>query len=292
MSSGQDLAGQVPPNPIPDHPRYTMVSYVNRGRHGFVLRAVDKLTGQEVAIKFLERSTGDSKYVSREILNQYKLCHPHVIGLLDVFLTPRFLALVLEYANFGDLHSYVMSRRGLSEPEARWFFQQLMLAVDFCHQMGVVNRDIKLENTLLVGDTRPLIKISDFGFSKDEHGQSAPTTRVGTVMYMAPEVVSNGPDAVYDAKKSRCMVLWSRSRSVARDVEAGSRASVFRSKAFLKHPWYKEGLSPGVEGYNQSVVSQALEQQSADDPSLNRIKAVLTELEAQSHNWRRESLDE
>ena len=92
------------------------------------------------------------------------------------------MALVLEYANFGDLHSYVMSRRGLSEPEARWFFQQLMLAVDFCHRMGVVNRDIKLENTLLAGDTRPLIKISDFGFSKDEHGQSAPTTRVGTVM--------------------------------------------------------------------------------------------------------------
>ena len=114
--------------------------------------------------------------------------------------------------------------------EARWFFQQLMLAVDFCHRMGVVNRDIKLENTLLAGDGRPLIKIADFGFSKDEHGQSAPTTRVGTVMcvkipiflvflsiflaislviytflrvfcrYMAPEVVSNGPDNVYDAK--------------------------------------------------------------------------------------------
>ena len=85
MSSGQDPAGQVPPNPIPDHTRYNMasappprkptiqttdtihssninlsilqVSYVNRGRHGFVLRAIDKLTGQEVAIKFLERST-------------------------------------------------------------------------------------------------------------------------------------------------------------------------------------------------------------------------------------------
>lgn len=255
-----------------------------------------------------------------------------------MFLTPRFLALVLEYANFGDLHSYVMSRRGLSEPEARWFFQQLMLAVDFCHQMGVVNRDIKLENTLLVGDTRPLIKISDFGFSKDEHGQSAPTTRVGTVMYMAPEVVSNGPDAVYDAKKAdvwSCGVVlyamltgkypFKRDEDNALSKVQGIRAALqrilrgeytappnvspecsdllqgmlkpdpehrFSVESILKHPWYKEGLSPGVEGYNQSVVSQALEQQSADDPTLNRIKAVLTELEAQSHNWRRESLDE
>jgi len=55
-----------------------------------------------------------------------------------------------------------------------------------------VNRDIKLENTLLAGDTRPLIKLADFGFSKDEHGQSAPTTRVGTVMYMAPGQCAHG----------------------------------------------------------------------------------------------------
>lgn len=95
-----------------------------------------------------------------------------------------------------------MSRHGIPEDEARWFFQQLILAVDFCHQMGVVNRDIKLENSLLCGREQPLLKIADFGFSKDEHGQSAPSTRVGTIMYMAPEVISAGPGMTYNAKKA------------------------------------------------------------------------------------------
>jgi len=72
--------------------------------------------------------------------------------------------------------------------------------------MGISNRDIKLENTLLAGvDTRPLIKLADFGFSKDEStGQSAPTSRVGTVMYMPPEIVSlsSGDLRAYDGKKA------------------------------------------------------------------------------------------
>ena len=221
-----------------------------------------------------------------------------------------------------------MSRRGLAEPEARWFFQQLMLAVDFCHRMGVVNRDIKLENTLLAGDARPLIKISDFGFSKDEHGQSAPTTRVGTVMYMAPEVVSNGPDAVYDAKKAdvwSCGVVlyamltgkypFKRDEDNNLSKVQGVRAALQRIlrgdyavpahlsptckdllhhmlkpdpkhrlsvEEVMQHAWYKEGLSPGVDGYNQTVIAQAEQQQGLDDPTLNRIKAVLMELQTQS----------
>lgn len=126
----------------------------------------------------------------------------------QIFLTPRYLALVLEYANFGDLHTFVMTRGGLVEEQARWFFQQLILAVDFCHKMGISNRDIKLENILLAGDSQPLLKLADFGFSKSEHGQSAPTTRVGTVMYMAPEVLtfSSKDNSSYDARKAD---VWS-----------------------------------------------------------------------------------
>jgi serine/threonine-protein kinase SRK2 len=125
-----------------------------------------------------------------------------------VFLTPQYLALVLEYANFGDLHTYVMTRGGLAEEQARWFFQQLILAVDFCHRMGISNRDIKLENILLAGDSQPLLKLADFGFSKSEHGQSAPSTRVGTIMYMAPEVLSfSAKDgSSYDARQAD---VWS-----------------------------------------------------------------------------------
>ena len=105
----------------------------------------------------------------------------------------------------GDLFQYVKKRGGLREHEARWFFQQLIIGMDYCHRMGVVNRDIKvpchstlwhplgmrrakhapvqLENTLLDGSRRPLVKICDFGYSKHLRQDSLPKSKVGTPGY-------------------------------------------------------------------------------------------------------------
>jgi len=65
---------------------------------------------------------------------------------------------------------------------------------------GVVNRDIKLENTLLDHSPRPLVKICDFGYSKHEKFQSAPGSRVGTPAYLAPEVILTTKGKTYDGK--------------------------------------------------------------------------------------------
>lgn len=70
-----------------------------------------------------------------QIANHMRLRHPHIIALHEVFLTRTHLVLAMEYAAGGDLFRYVSTRRGLPEDEARWFFQQLMVAVDYCHRM-------------------------------------------------------------------------------------------------------------------------------------------------------------
>jgi serine/threonine-protein kinase SRK2 len=100
-----------------------------------------------------------------QIANHMRLRHPHIIALHEVscdqitlgilrahewvhnhqypvpatlsqvFLTKTHLVLAMEYAAGGDLFRYVSARRGLPEDEARWFFQQLMVAVDYCHRM-------------------------------------------------------------------------------------------------------------------------------------------------------------
>ena len=72
---------------------------------------------------------------------------------------------------------------------------------------------LQLENTLLKDRSpRPLVKLADFGFSKDENYQSAPGSRVGTPAYLAPEVISNVEGQHYDAKVSHCCLhahVWS-----------------------------------------------------------------------------------
>ncbi len=70
----------------------------------------------------------------------------------------------------------------MQEDDARWFFQQLIVGLDYCHRMGVVNRDIKLENTLLDASPKPLVKITDFGYCKASN-DSLPKSKVGTPGY-------------------------------------------------------------------------------------------------------------
>ena len=88
-----------------------------------------------------------NKSVLREILN-HRLCvvHPNIVQFREIFLTPVHLAIVMEFAAGGDMFEYVIKQKmpqhgqGLVEDSARAFFQQLIIALDFCHELGIANR--------------------------------------------------------------------------------------------------------------------------------------------------------
>ncbi|RYR63632.1 hypothetical protein Ahy_A04g021413 isoform A [Arachis hypogaea] len=84
--------------------------------------------------------------------------------------------------------------------KARYFFQQLISGVSYCHSMQICHRDLKLENTLLDGSPAPRLKICDFGYSKSSLLHSRPKSTVGTPAYIAPEVLQRRE---YDGK-----VIW------------------------------------------------------------------------------------
>ncbi|KAH8510880.1 hypothetical protein H0E87_008423, partial [Populus deltoides] len=86
---------------------------------------------------------------------------------------------------------------------ARYFFQQLISGVNFCHNKQICHRDLKLENTLLDGSPAPRLKICDFGYSKSSLLHSRPKSTVGTPAYIAPEVLSRRE---YDGKMAD---VWS-----------------------------------------------------------------------------------
>jgi len=178
--------------------RYRVLRDLARGESGRVLHAIDLHTGQDVAIKLIDRTRKlfDPKIVGRELQNQL-LCaaHPNIVQLREVFLTDQHLAIAMEYANGGDLAHYVdalmrHTGRGIPEAQARVLFQQLMVAVDFCHRLGIANRDIKLDNMMLNGGCE--LKMCDFGFSKDVVGQSTCKSSCGTPEYIAPELLFQG----------------------------------------------------------------------------------------------------
>jgi len=190
---------------LADHPKYKKLKEINRGAFGVVVLAEERATGNQVAIKFIKRGPRVTKYVLREIVNHRSLIHPHIVQFKEVFLTKRCLATAMEYCNGGDMLDYVVKRGGLPETSSRWFFQQLVSAVDYLHKMGFASRDIKLDNVLLDDSRRPLMKLCDFGYSKHER-DSAPGSTVGTPAYLAPEVIRASEKDPYDAKLAD---IWS-----------------------------------------------------------------------------------
>ncbi|XP_049346236.1 serine/threonine-protein kinase SAPK10-like isoform X2 [Solanum verrucosum] len=127
--------------------------------------------------------------VQREIINHRSLRHPNIIRFKEVILTPTHLAIVMEYASGGELFERISNAGRFNEDEARFFFQQLISGVSYCHSMQVCHRDLKLENTLLDGSPAPRLKICDFGYSKSALLHSQPKSTVGTPAYIAPEVL-------------------------------------------------------------------------------------------------------
>jgi len=180
--------------------RFETIQNLGSGTFGTVKLVREISTGKMQALKTLPRRNA-SKYLEGEIVNHSLLRHPHIVQFKEVFLTKEEVCIVMEYANGGSLFNMVRTHKRLKESIARWFFQQLILAVDYTHKRGVANRDIKLENLLLhleEGLPHPLLKMCDFGYSKNDV-RSAATSQVGTLSYMAPEVMRS-TNQQYNAK--------------------------------------------------------------------------------------------
>ncbi|XP_064942519.1 serine/threonine-protein kinase SAPK7 isoform X1 [Musa acuminata AAA Group] len=183
--------------------KYELVKDIGSGNFGVARLMRDKVTGELVAMKYIPRGQKINENVAREIINQRSLCHPNIIRFKEVVVTPTHLAIVMEYAAGGELFERICHAGRFSEDEARYFFQQLISGVSYCHYMQICHRDLKLENTLLDGSPAPRLKICDFGYSKSSLLHSRPKSTVGTPAYIAPEVLSRRE---YDGKMAD---VWS-----------------------------------------------------------------------------------
>ncbi|CAL4978494.1 unnamed protein product [Urochloa decumbens] len=187
--------------------RYEVGKLLGQGNFAKVYHARNVRTGEEVAIKVMEKEkifkSGLTAHIKREIAVLRRVRHPHIVQLYEVMATKLRIYFVMECVRGGELFARVAQGR-LREDDARRYFQQLVSSVAFCHARGVFHRDIKPEN-LLVDDAGDL-KVSDFGLSavaEQMRHDGLFHTFCGTPAYVAPEVLSRRG---YDAAKAD---LWS-----------------------------------------------------------------------------------
>uniref|UniRef100_A0A2P2KKQ9 non-specific serine/threonine protein kinase n=1 Tax=Rhizophora mucronata TaxID=61149 RepID=A0A2P2KKQ9_RHIMU len=115
--------------------RYEPIKELGSGNFGVAKLVRDKKTKELVAVKYIERGEKIDEKVLREIINHSSLRHPNIVRFKEVVLTPKDLAIVMEYAAGGELFGRICSAGRFSEDEARFFFQQLISGVSCCHSM-------------------------------------------------------------------------------------------------------------------------------------------------------------
>ncbi|KAK9790145.1 hypothetical protein WJX73_008499 [Symbiochloris irregularis] len=171
---------------------YVLVGQLGTGRNGTMKLMRNKKTKELVAAKWVPRTVGGglSKNTEREIVNHRKLLHPNIIRFREVYMTDEHLVIVMEYASNGQLLERIDTSGKLDEPLARKLYQQLMDGMNYSHKQDIYHRDLRMENLLLDGSFfEPVLKISDFSYSKNAVLDSQPKTNVGTPAYTPPELL-------------------------------------------------------------------------------------------------------
>eukprot|EP00927_Polykrikos_kofoidii_P066735 TRINITY_DN62297_c0_g1_i1.p1 TRINITY_DN62297_c0_g1~~TRINITY_DN62297_c0_g1_i1.p1 ORF type:complete len:1471 (+),score=206.66 TRINITY_DN62297_c0_g1_i1:72-4415(+) len=180
---------------------YALGKLLGKGAFGKVNVGVHKLTEELTAMKLCERKRIAEVQAKKCLLQEVDVLkqlngHANIIRLFEVIETPSQVVLVMEFAAGGDLLRYVRQRRRLTEDCSRKFFRQLLDGLAHIHKMGIVHRDIKLENLLL--DSFGCLKIADFGVAVVV---KPPGRRLqehcGTPSYIAPEILL---EAGYDGE--------------------------------------------------------------------------------------------
>lgn len=174
--------------------RYEIRELIGNGGMANVYLAYDKLEDRMVALKILKDEYIDNEEFLRRFRNESKaiavLSHPNIVKVFDVSFGNNIQYIVMEYIDGITLKEYIEQNGKLNWKEAVHFTVQILRALQHAHERGVIHRDIKPQNIMLLEDGT--IKVMDFGIAsvaRDERVKSSDKA-IGSVHYISPEQAS------------------------------------------------------------------------------------------------------
>ncbi|CAG2248017.1 PLK4 [Mytilus edulis] len=175
---------------------YQVLNLLGKGGFACVYRARSNKTGEEVAIKMIDKklmkAAGMAARVKKEVEIHSRLKHPAILELYNYFEDSNYVYLVLEICANGELNRYLKANcKVLSELEARHFMVQIVSGMLYLHSHGILHRDLTLANLLLTKSMD--VKIADFGLATQlNYTEEKHFTMCGTPNYISPEIAIRG----------------------------------------------------------------------------------------------------
>lgn len=173
--------------------RYEIKEIIGVGGMAYVYKAYDNIDNRVVAVKILKDEFLTNEEFTRRFKNESKaiaiLSHPNIVKVYDVSFGERLQYIVMEYIDGITLKEYIDQQEDVKWKEAVHFTVQILRALQHAHDKGIVHRDIKPQNIMLLPDGT--IKVADFGiarFSRQDIRATRSTDKaIGSVHYISPE---------------------------------------------------------------------------------------------------------
>jgi serine/threonine protein kinase len=196
---------------------YHILSELGRGGMALVYLAHDNKFATDVAVKVLNKEYVHNENIRKRFLaearNMFRMSHPNIIKVTDLIDEGDTVAFVMEYIEGETLKDYLERKGKLVDDEIKSLFTQMLDALEYVHEQGLVHRDIKPSNFMITPNDK--VKLMDFGIAKQTDPNTSDYTstgtqqQMGTPMYMSPEQVHETKNVTPQSDiYSLGVVLW------------------------------------------------------------------------------------
>ncbi len=246
--------------------RYEIHEIIGVGGMAVVYKAYDNIDQRVVAVKILKDEYLANDEFRRRFKNESKaiavLSHPNIVKVLDVSFGDRLQYIVMEYVEGITLKEYIQQQNKIKIREALYFVMQILRALQHAHDKGIVHRDIKPQNIMLISNGT--IKVTDFGIAMFSRGETKTMTEdaIGSVHYISPEQAKG---SLTDAKSdiySVGVVLYEMLTGCL-PFQSENAVSVALMQ-LQKEPKRPREINPDIPVGLEQIIMRAMQKNTAD----------------------------
>ncbi len=246
--------------------RYKIEKIIGIGGMAVVYKAHDLLMKRVVAVKMLRDEIAADQPSVRRFINESKavamLSHPNIVNIYDVSVRDNVKYIVMEFVEGITLKNYMTHKGILSVKEILSYTEQILSALEHAHAKGIVHRDIKPQNIMLLKNG--LIKVMDFGIAKLPNAETVTMTdkAIGTVYYISPEQASGHQiDARSDLYSLGVLMYEMACAKLPFDAESPVSVALMQVNSEATPPRELNGALPlGLE----QIITRAMEKNPED----------------------------
>lgn len=246
--------------------RYEITELIGVGGMADVYKGKDIVDNKIVAIKILKTEFSDNEEFLSRFRNESKaislLSHPNIVKIYDVGFSENLQYIIMEYIDGITLKEYIEKEKALNWKDAVHFMIQILRALQHAHENGIVHRDIKPQNIMMLDDGT--IKVMDFGIAKfsRETGKTATDQAIGSVHYISPEQAKGeATDEKSDIYSVGVMLYEMLTGQKPFDSDNSVSIAVMNINDIPKRP---RAVNPNVPAGLEEIILKAMEKNPLD----------------------------